>query len=150
MIVTDGGRGITRDSTMYPDPEAFRPDRWLSSTFPTYREPLTEHPNLKGYHQFGYGRRVCQGVDIVEQELFLAMGGIAWAFEISKKKDELGNEIVVPLDKYTSLLIAKPKRFDFDLRPRTEEKKSMLNEGWKQINGGSTSNGDVNMQEKIF
>ena len=118
---------------MYPDPEAFRPDRWLSSAYPTYCEPLTEHPNLKGYHQFGYGRRVCQGVDIVEQELFLVMGGIAWAFEISKKKDEFGNEIEGPADRYTSLLIAKPEKFEFELKPRSDENNAMVEEAWKDL-----------------
>lgn len=116
-------RGITRDETVYPDPEAFNPNRWLSPAFPTtYREPLTQHPNLNGYSQFGFGRRTCQGIPIVEQDLFLAMGGLAWAFTIRKKRDPTtGDEVPVHWDAYTSLLIAKPTRFDFDAAPRGGE-----------------------------
>ncbi|CAG8950772.1 hypothetical protein HYFRA_00002985 [Hymenoscyphus fraxineus] len=118
--------GICRDPVKYPDPEAFRPERWLDPSFPSYREPLTEFPNLKNYHQFGFGRRTCQGVEIVDQELFLVMSGMAWAFTIQKKKDAAGNEVEVPWNKYTSLLIAKPDPFDFDMIVRSEEKRKTI------------------------
>jgi cytochrome P450 len=125
--------GISRDPRTYPDPDSFRPERWLSPTFPTYREPLSQYPTLKGFSQFGFGRRTCQGIDIVEQELFLTMGGMAWAFDISKKKDAMGREIEVPLAKYTSLLIAKPEKFEFDLTPVSPEKLSMVINAWDNI-----------------
>lgn len=105
---------MTRDESIYPDPETFNPDRWLLPHYPTYRSPLTLHPNLSGYSQFGFGRRTCQGLPIVEQDLFLTMGGLAWAFDIRKKRDKDGMEIPVHWDHYTPLLIAKPVRFQFD------------------------------------
>lgn len=106
---------------MYPDPEEFMPSRWLDPKFPTYREPLTQYPNLSGFSQFGFGRRTCQGVPIVEQDLFLTIGGMAWALNIQKKRDPItGREIPVHWDDYTSLLIAKPCRFEFDAVPRDE------------------------------
>jgi hypothetical protein len=117
---------------MYPDPESFRPDRWLSKAYPTFREPLTIYPNLKNYHQFGYGRRVCQGVEIVDQELFLVIAGMAWAFDVRKKRDAYGNEVEVPLNKYTSLLIAKPEKFEFDMVVRGEDRRKAIEEGWKE------------------
>jgi hypothetical protein len=127
-------RGITRDPKTYPDPDSFRPDRWISPSFPTtYREPLTQYPTLKGFSQFGFGRRTCQGVDIVEQELFLTMGGLAWAFDIGKKKDDRGGEIEVPLAKYTSLLIAKPEKFEFALTPVSDERLQMVLEDWRHV-----------------
>lgn len=107
-------RGITRDEATYPDPETFNPDRWLLPQYPTYREPLTTYPNLNGYSQFGFGRRTCQGLPIVEQDLFLTMGGMAWALDIRKKRDSNGNEVPVHWDDYTPLLIAKPVKFAFD------------------------------------
>jgi hypothetical protein len=105
---------MTRDEAIYPDPETFNPDRWIVPHYPTYREPLTTYPNLNGYSQFGFGRRTCQGLPIVEQDLFLTMGGMAWAFDIRKKRDKDGMEIPVHWDNYTPLLIAKPVRFQFD------------------------------------
>ncbi|ELQ34997.1 hypothetical protein MCOR02_011769 [Pyricularia oryzae] len=110
--------GLTRDESVYPDAETFNPDRWLNPSFPTYKEPLTHYPNLNGYSQFGYGRRTCQGIPIVDQDLFLSMGGLAWAFDIRKKLDTQGNEIPVHWNSYSSLLIAKPVKFEFDCVPR--------------------------------
>lgn len=109
---------------MYPEPEVFNPDRWLSKEYPTYREPLTQHPNLNGYSQFGFGRRTCQGIPIVEQDLFLTMGGMAWAFDIRKRRDaETGEEIPVHWNSFTPLLIAKPVKFLFEAVPRGGDSK---------------------------
>ncbi|CZS95870.1 related to cytochrome p450 [Rhynchosporium agropyri] len=137
--------GITRDPLIYPDPESFLPNRWLSPSFPTtYREPLSQFPTLKAHSQFGFGRRACTGVDIVEQELFLAMGGLAWAFDVQKKTDKEGKEIEVPLAKYTSLLIAKPEKFEFECRVMGrngmdgDTTKGMLEKMWKDVNEGRT------------
>lgn len=118
---------------MYPEPEVFNPDRWLSKEYPTYREPLTQHPNLNGYSQFGFGRRTCQGIPIVEQDLFLTMGGMAWAFDIRKRRDPAtGEEIPVHWNSFTPLLIAKPVKFAFDAVPRGGEPKlEMLRAMWE-------------------
>ncbi|KAK4238052.1 hypothetical protein C8A03DRAFT_33953 [Achaetomium macrosporum] len=114
---------ITRDETTYPEPETFNPDRWLDPMYPTYREPLTHYPNLAGFSQFGFGRRTCQGIPVVEQDLFLTMGGLAWAFDIRKQRDpRTGNEKPVHWLDYTPLLIAKPVQFPFDAVPRSDDK----------------------------
>jgi cytochrome P450 len=31
---------------MYPDPEEFKPERWLDPQYPTYKGPLTAYPTL--------------------------------------------------------------------------------------------------------
>ncbi|KAL3427534.1 cytochrome p450 [Phlyctema vagabunda] len=131
--------GISRDQSVYPDPEAFRPERWLLPSYPSFKCGTT----LKGYHQFGHGRRVCQGIDIVEQELFLVMGGLAWAFDISKKRDKDGSEIEVPLAKYTSLLIAKPEHFEFDLRVRDQERESIIEAAWREVDYSRATDAEV-------
>ncbi|KAK3951817.1 cytochrome P450 2E1 [Pseudoneurospora amorphoporcata] len=121
--------GITRDETTYPDAETFNPSRFLLPSYPTYRSPLTTYPNLSGFSQFGFGRRTCQGVPIVEQDLFLTMGGMAWAFTITKKTDPVtGREVAVHWNDYTPLLIAKPCRFPFEAVPRDEHKVKKMRE----------------------
>lgn len=118
-------RAITRDPTTYPDPETFNPDRWLQPSYPTYQTPLSIYPNIQGFTTFGYGRRVCQGVDLVEAELLVAVGGMAWACQISKKRDErTGEEMVPAAHDYTSLLISRPKMFPFELRARSEGRRA--------------------------
>ena len=46
---------ISRDEVMYPDPVEFHPERWLDPSWPTFKEPLTEHPVIRGDIAFGYG-----------------------------------------------------------------------------------------------
>lgn len=127
---------MTRDEERYPDAEAFNPGRWLDPTYPTYREPLTVYPNLAGYSQFGFGRRTCQGVPIVDQDLFLAMGGLAWAFDLRKKRRAgvgggEGAEIPVHWNEYSPLLIAKPLPFEFDAVIRDDAKRKALDKMWE-------------------
>lgn len=130
--------GMTRDPTLYPDPDTFRPERYLSPLFPTYREPLTQYPSIHNMSQWGFGRRTCMGVDIVEQELFLVMGGLAWAFDIRGTKEEVrkGNGA----ERFSSLLIAMPDKIGFAMVPvegRGEEVERM----WRGVNGGTTRDG---------
>ncbi|KAI0165462.1 cytochrome P450 [Hypoxylon sp. FL1284] len=126
---------ITRNEDEYPDADSFNPGRWLEPKYPTYREPLTFHPNLNGFSQFGFGRRTCQGIPIVDQDLFLAMGGMAWAMNITKKRREDGSEVPVHWNDYTPLLIAKPSPFEFDAVVRSKEKAAMLERMWETGKG---------------
>ncbi|KAI0110422.1 cytochrome P450 2C3 [Nemania sp. FL0031] len=126
---------MTRDETTYPDADAFNPARWLEPAYPTYKEPLTSHPKLNGFSQFGFGRRTCQGLPLVEQDLYLAMGGMAWAFDMRKKRRADGTEIPVHWNDYTPLLIAKPKPFEFDATVRGEEKARLLRRMWETGKG---------------
>ncbi|KAI0379560.1 cytochrome P450 [Hypomontagnella monticulosa] len=126
---------ITRDESVYPDADSFNPARWLEPSYPTYKEPLTVHPNLAGFSQFGFGRRTCQGVPIVEQDLFLTMGGMAWAFNLRKKRRADGSEVSVHWNEYTPLLIAKPKPFEFDALVRSEDREVVLRQMWETGKG---------------
>ncbi|KAF1365703.1 cytochrome P450 [Lizonia empirigonia] len=79
---------ISRDPDMYPDPEAFNPLRWLKPEYPTYQEPLTQFPTIINSSQFGYGRRLCQGQTVADEDLFIGIGSIAWLFNISKRSQD--------------------------------------------------------------
>lgn len=63
------------------------------------------------------------------------MGGLAWAFDIRKKMSKFGYEVPVPTDKYTSLLIAKPEKMAFEMKPVSQEKAQMIEKGWMRTNG---------------
>ena len=69
---------------MFPDPEAFNPLRWVDPSYPTYQEPLTQFPTIINCSQFGYGRRLCQGQTVADEDLLIGIGSIAWMFDISK------------------------------------------------------------------
>jgi hypothetical protein len=118
-------RAIHREEALYPDPETFNPDRWLSPSYPTFREPLSKFPNLQNFSAFGFGRRICPGLNIAEKSLFLLTARLAWACNISKRP---GYE--VPWYDYTAGFNVQPKPFIFDLVARSKEKRAFVEEQW--------------------
>lgn len=75
------------------------------------------------HHQFGYGRRICQWMELVDTETITACGGIAWAFSLTKPA---GYAHVPEVKSYTSLLITKPQPFDFVLKARSAEREKLI------------------------
>ncbi|KAK4108835.1 cytochrome P450 [Canariomyces notabilis] len=113
-----------RNPKRYPDPDSFRPERWLEPGWPTYQTPLTKYPTLKGMSSFGWGQRQCLGMAVTQDELVVACGALAWCFNLKPKRDPVtGEHFPVPLDKSNSLLIIKPDPFRMEFEPRSEERK---------------------------
>lgn len=118
-------RAIHRDPNIYPDPEVFNPGRWLSPEFPTYREPLDKYPNIQNFSAFGFGRRICPGMNIAERSLHILVARIAWATTIGKRPG-----FDVPWYDYTSGFNVQPKKFVFDLKPRSTSKAELVERVW--------------------
>lgn len=116
-------RALNRVPEQYPDPENFRPERWLERGWPTYMEPLSRYPNLregKGMHTFGWGRRMCLGQSIADYELFIIGASITWGFDVSAKKCPLTGEKIVFDDQATnSSVILESTPFPMDFKPRS-------------------------------
>lgn len=75
------------------------------------------------------------------------MGGMAWAFDIRKRRDPIsGIEVPVPWNDFTPLLIAKPAPFAFDLVARSETKvaamRAMFIEAGGEDDERKTAGGD--------
>ena len=123
---------IHRDPALYPDPDTFQPDRWLDPSYATFREPLTEHPNIKSFSAFGFGRRICPGMNIAERSLNILVARIAWACDISKKKGDNGKDIEVPLYDYCDGFNVQPNWFAFDLKARSVEKLKIVEQEFER------------------
>ncbi|KAI0037071.1 cytochrome P450 [Vararia minispora EC-137] len=65
--------GIMRNPGTFSDPEVFKPERFLSST----------DPRLGDFDlPFGFGRRVCPGMHLARNSLFINISRILWAFDV--------------------------------------------------------------------
>lgn len=117
---------IARNPKLYPDPETFNPARWLEKEYPTYKEPLTEHPRLMGHHGFGMGRRMCPGIEVTEAELLVACGSIVGCFELKPYMDANGQPKWPASYDFTPNLIGGPLPFEMDVKVRNPEKAARI------------------------
>ncbi|KAK0365067.1 hypothetical protein LTR94_008238 [Friedmanniomyces endolithicus] len=127
---------IHREAKLNPEPDEFRPERWLEPGWPTYREPLTKFPNLQNYSAFGFGRRICPGLNIAERSLYILVSRVAWSCEISYQKTAAGDDIVPPSYDYVSGFNVQPKPFPFALKPRQQRAEVVEREYQKAWGGG--------------
>jgi len=103
---------MAHDPDNYHDPLIFKPERFLEVNG---RVPELDSRNFG----FGFGRRVCPGKELAESTMFIAIAMTAVVFNVSKAKDEFGQDIE-PIVEYTSGLISHPKPFKCSLSPRSE------------------------------
>ncbi|TKA74677.1 hypothetical protein B0A55_04707 [Friedmanniomyces simplex] len=111
---------IHREPKRYPDPDSFRPERWLEADWPTYREPLSTYPNLQNFSVFGFGRRICPGQHVAERSLYILMARIAWCCDISQEVDANGRHVVPPEYDYVAGFNTHPKPFPFELKAQED------------------------------
>jgi hypothetical protein len=115
----------------YPDPEAYRPERWLEPGWPSYQEPLTQYPTIMGMSSFGWGQRTCLGQSVTRDETLVACGGLLWAFNMGKKQAPDGRWIEASTTKSNSLLIVKPDSFEMSFKPRNKSRAADIVANWE-------------------
>ncbi|KAG8865168.1 hypothetical protein FRB96_000057 [Tulasnella sp. 330] len=71
-IVATQGYTLHRDPTVFPEPEAFKPERWLNET-----EEMKAH-----WMPFGTGTRICGGLNLAHMSLRIIAVAIARNFDI--------------------------------------------------------------------
>lgn len=102
------------DPKEYPDPEVFRPERFLSA--PGNR--LQRDPSKV---TFGFGRRACPGEQLAENTIFIMATHILAVFDIAKAVRDDGTE-VEPAVKYTiDGVVRNVDRFECSIKPRSKE-----------------------------
>ncbi|EMD38834.1 hypothetical protein CERSUDRAFT_63783 [Gelatoporia subvermispora B] len=104
---------ILHDPEMYPDPEAFKPERYLKDgrVNPAILDPTTV--------AFGTGRRICPGRYFSDMSLFINVASVLHLFDISPGVDEDGKPRKLEPNMTTGFL-SHPSPFECDIKPRSE------------------------------
>jgi cytochrome P450 len=113
-----------RDESVFPDPDNFRPERWLDPAWPSYKEPLTVYPQIKGHNGFGWGNRMCLGQDYVEIVNMIMIGSLLACCTVGKKRNPLtGEDVEIDTMDYEPFTIfVRPYAWEMDAKPRSEER----------------------------
>ncbi|CUA72710.1 O-methylsterigmatocystin oxidoreductase [Rhizoctonia solani] len=104
---------MSRDETVYKNPDSFEPDRFLDPTV----------PHLPA---FGWGRRKCPGIHFAEASLFIGISSMLTTFTFSRKKDKDGKEIIPIIEGASNSLTVMLKPFDFEVQPRSEKHRQLI------------------------
>ncbi|KAJ7895083.1 cytochrome P450 [Mycena leptocephala] len=97
---------MTTDPETFPDPDEFKPERFLDQQLRNYSIP------------FGFGRRLCPGQHVALQTVFIAIVRILWAFEILPGLNENGEVVIPSADDFISGLVSSPAPFLCRFQPR--------------------------------
>ncbi|KAH9058255.1 cytochrome P450 [Lactarius vividus] len=89
-VVIANAWAILHDPELYPDPEAFKPDRFLDKDGTFRDDPMISLA-------FGAGRRICPGRHFVDTILFVVTASVLSVFNVTMADDKNGKEIPVTL-----------------------------------------------------
>jgi len=118
-IVIPNQWAMLRDPLEYPDPSAFKPERFL----PASGERMPRDPSKVA---FGFGRRACPGKHFAENTIFLVASQILAVFHISKAVGDDGN-VIEPIVKFAMDGVTHhPGPFECDIKPRSKEAASLI------------------------
>ncbi|KAF8684070.1 cytochrome P450 family [Rhizoctonia solani] len=106
---------ITRDESVYFDPEKFNPDRFL--------DPHVPHAPV-----FGWGRRKCPGIHFGEASLFITIASLLATFTFSKKKDSSGHYIEPVIENTSDSILLGLKPFELEFAPRSDVHRQLISE----------------------
>ena len=99
----------------HPNPETFDPERFL--------EPRNE-PDPSDY-TFGYGRRICPGRHLADDNIYLTISRILATFNVTKALDKQGRPLEVEVG-VTAGLISHPKPFPYSIKPRSAKHAELI------------------------
>ncbi|KAI0253714.1 cytochrome P450 [Lactifluus subvellereus] len=111
---------ILHDPESYPEPETFNPNRFLNDDGTFQDDPTI-------VLAFGVGKRICPGRHFAEATLFMVAASVLSVYNVTKARDEYGNEI--PVKDATpagSSLLMHPEKFACSITPRDEFAKDLI------------------------
>ncbi|KIM46552.1 hypothetical protein M413DRAFT_24257 [Hebeloma cylindrosporum] len=112
------------DPNVYPDYDEFRPERFLDEEGNHVTPPNTHG---QGHVSFGFGRRVCLGMNVANNALFITMASLLWAVNIEPARGTDGKPFLPSrTDFLDETLVVRPVPFKCHISPRSSDITSVL------------------------
>ncbi|KAK0200113.1 cytochrome P450 [Desarmillaria ectypa] len=106
---------ILRDESIYPNPDAFEPERFLKPV-----DPVTEKRRDVRNYVFGFGRRTCPGAHLVESSAWLLIASMLATLDMRKSVDDAGN-VIEPVVEFDNSVFRTPNPYKCTIKPRSEQ-----------------------------
>jgi hypothetical protein len=123
------------DPERFPEPEKFRPERYLDHPKLSAEYAAMRDPYARDHFTFGGGRRICPGARLAENTVDIMAANLLWAFEIlpplieGEKGEKLG-QIDTGDAAFDVGAFRAPKPFKARFVPRPEEKRDLIARLW--------------------
>ncbi|KAG8714412.1 hypothetical protein FRC08_011948 [Ceratobasidium sp. 394] len=113
---------MTRDASMYPNPEQFVPERFLPKSQGGIHEVPAKDPSD---FVFGFGRRACPGKNLAAESLWIFAVSILATFDILPHVDEVTGLPILPPGTYGNGAVVHPHPFKCRIKRRVLEDASV-------------------------
>lgn len=122
------------DETRFSEPYKFKPERYLNHPFRSAVYANSADVEGRDHFTFGAGRRICPGIHLAENGLFLAVANLIWAFEFKRPLDDMGNEKEMDIgdEAFLDGAIRIPKPYEVRIVPRNPERLKIVRDAWAQ------------------
>ncbi|CAE6462497.1 unnamed protein product [Rhizoctonia solani] len=117
--IIDNIWSIHSNPDRYEEPHLFKPERFLDHTMSMVDSAAQADPSKRDHFAFGAGRRICPGIQLAEQDMFLALSKLLWAFEFSAPP---GANIDTEQSAFFGESVRRPKPFPLVITPRSERR----------------------------
>ncbi|UKZ83616.1 hypothetical protein TrVFT333_011425 [Trichoderma virens FT-333] len=113
---------LSRDPERYDDPDKFEPERFLGDDLDAFTSAKQADFHKRDHVNYGWGRRLCQGIHLAENSIYMQVSRLLWAFDITTMPGEPPLNL---LDKDEGF-VKKPKPFRVSITPRSDQAVQVL------------------------
>ncbi|EXJ71826.1 uncharacterized protein A1O5_04327 [Cladophialophora psammophila CBS 110553] len=122
---------IQFDRQHWQDPEAFEPLRYINDPLSTAECVNASDPNDRDHYAYGAGRRICTGLHVAQNSLFINMARTLWAFNLKKAVDAQG-KVIEPSTETEKGFLCVPVKFPCNIEPRSQKHADIVERSWKE------------------
>ncbi|KAG2026555.1 hypothetical protein GB937_001336 [Aspergillus fischeri] len=132
------------DPDRYENPDDFIPDRYLKHPLKAGAYAAHPDPYARDHFDFGAGRRICPGMHLAENSLFITIACIIWAFEILPPvQDGKVGTVDVSDAAYEDGANTLPKPSKLRFVPRSSDVENTLRREWARAKEEGYTLGEV-------